>query len=205
MHAKTQLSRNNVSRALSGNPTYKTIMRTLHAVALLLIGWNNQSFGATLKEGDLAPNWMLSNANNQATTLYNSTSQGRRCVLIFWTARCQRCKTLLPQINELSKETDASNTVFYGLNIWEGKDPISYFAEQAPDVNLLLNADAVASRYGITTTPSIVVVENDRRISYLNFSFDRHVSIQELKDSLTQSIPANTQDPQKGNTEDTHK
>ncbi len=167
---------------------------TPYLLVLLLMSWTNQSLGITLKEGDIAPNWMLSNGSNKATMLYDTTNQGQRCVLIFWTTRCKTCKTFLPKINQLAKEIDLSSTVFYALNIWEGKDPSRYFLEQAPDLNLLLNADAVASRYGITSTPSIVVVEANRRISYLNLSPNKTLAIQDLQDHLTPSKHARTED-----------
>jgi thiol-disulfide isomerase/thioredoxin len=185
MRPQLRLNPLNISRILSAKA------RTLWVISLFLIGWSSQGFGLTLKEGDFAPNWMLNDTSNQATMLYNTTSQGHRCVLVFWTTRCKSCSTLLPQINQLSKEAEFSNTVFYALNIWEGKDPSDYFFKQAPDLNLLLNADTVASRYGITTTPSIIVIDADRRISYLNMSPDKHESIQELREILTQSIHAN--------------
>ena len=52
------------------------------------------------------------------------------------------------------------------INIFEDGDPIGFMQDAGYDFTLLLDGDKVAETYGVTGTPAVFVVDNERKIRF---------------------------------------
>ena len=118
----------------------------------------------TLMAGDTAPNWMLRDAEGEAVLLYEEVDKKAVVVMFFWATWCQKCSDLLPELQKLAELSDPANTTFYALNIWEDKDPTEYLESRGITLPLLTKAESVAQRYGVGGTPSLIVIDSNRKI-----------------------------------------
>ena len=123
-----------------------------------------------LTVGDTAPNWMLSNALGEPVLLYENADKGNISVMVFWATWCGKCKALLPRLQAITQQNQ--KVTVYALNVWEDKDPVDYFAEHQLQLTLLTKAEAVANRYHIVGTPSVIVIKPDRKITYMQHASD---------------------------------
>jgi cytochrome c biogenesis protein CcmG, thiol:disulfide interchange protein DsbE len=113
----------------------------------------------------LAPNWTLSEAGG-STVEFHRESAERPAVLLFWATWCPYCRALMPHLKKIRQDYATKGVDFYALNIWEDSDPVSYFSEHNFGFRLLLNADGVATDYGIKGTPGLIVVDQAKNIVY---------------------------------------
>lgn len=85
-------------------------------------------------------------------------SQAPVTVLLFWATWCPYCKALMPHLQSVVYQYE-KNVQLYAISIAENGDPAAYLAELGYDWTLLLEGDAVASRYGVRGTPGLVVID----------------------------------------------
>lgn len=136
-------------------------------LSLLLLCASAVGHAERIGLGDTAPNWMLSNMAGKQVSLYRDADQGRTTVMVFWSSWCQHCQQLLPRLSELQQRLEGAPVRIYALNIWEDGDPLAFMREHRLELELLPDADAVAKRYDIRSTPGLVVVGPQRKVLYL--------------------------------------
>ena len=116
--------------------------------------------------GEKAPDWILSTGDGERISLY-ADSEGQKVVLVFWATWCPYCRDLMPKLEELQESLTGEPVRFYALNVWEESDPKSYLEKQAPHLELLLQAEFVAQRYGVVGTPGLFVIDEEKNIVYI--------------------------------------
>ncbi|ACR10948.1 TlpA family protein disulfide reductase [Teredinibacter turnerae] len=140
-----------------------------------------------LQEGDVAPDWMMTDIEGHNYSLYQELDSGRQVVMVFWSTWCKFCKVMLPEMN-LFKQSLDDDTRIFALNIWESGDPVAYFDTRNIDIPLMLRADDIADRYKIDSTPGLVFIGTDKRIRYIRSSREnlsdtmRHLQLLVIKD-----------------------
>lgn len=122
--------------------------------------------GPKLAVGDQAPDWILANQAHENISYYHDSAD-QKTVLLFWATWCPYCAALMPELEKLRAELDDPNIKFYALNIWEDSDPQSYMEKSGFGFTLILDADNVAKRYGVSGTPGLFVVDADKKILYV--------------------------------------
>ncbi|MEX1033775.1 MAG: TlpA disulfide reductase family protein [Cellvibrionaceae bacterium] len=122
--------------------------------------------GQALELGDTAPDWILSNSRGEHVSFYQDSAD-RRAVLLFWATWCPFCAELMPELEKLRAQIESDGVRFYALNIWEDSDPLQHMQNNGFDFTLLLDADQVAKRYNVRSTPGVFVVNADKSIEYI--------------------------------------
>lgn len=86
-------------------------------------------------------------------------------VYLFWATWCPYCKALMPHLESLRLEFEGRVTVF-ALNFREDGDPMAFLEDNGLGFVLLPEADAVATAYGMRSTPGLVLVDGRGRIRF---------------------------------------
>lgn len=118
--------------------------------------------------GDSMPSWTLRDQNRNEVRFPHAAGENPS-VVIFWASWCPYCKTLMPHLSDLKAEFSEGSFEVFAINFSEreGSDPTksapSAFA--LPFVHLV-NGDAVAAQYDITTVPALFVVSPEGEVLY---------------------------------------
>ncbi|WP_054113777.1 TlpA family protein disulfide reductase [Marinagarivorans algicola] len=153
---------------LGANLRYKRYCQNLVATIGLVLLLGLSMAGAaepTLKKGDQTPNWMLRDTTGEWLWLYKVLPQYDATILFFWASWCEQCRGLLPKLQQL--QNDNANIKVLALNVWETQDPTAYLDSLGISLTLLPKAESVAQRYQMAGTPSIVVINNQRQVLYV--------------------------------------
>lgn len=143
----------------------QSIMMTV-SLALFLVSLSITSVAEpALKKGDETPNWMLQDTSGEWLWLYKVLPQHDATILFFWASWCEQCRGLLPKLQQL--QNDNPNIKVLALNVWETQDPSAYLGSLGITLTLLPKAESVAQRYQMAGTPSIVVINNQRQVLYV--------------------------------------
>ena len=120
--------------------------------------------------GALAPDWTLKDPQGKEHKL--SDYRGKVVVLDFWATWCAPCRAAMPGIQASHEKYGPKGTHVFGLNCWESGDAPGYMKEQKFTYGLLLQADEVASTYGVSGIPAIFVIGPDGKIIYRSVGFE---------------------------------
>lgn len=139
-----------------------------HKMLIIMLAWLPLSSHAAMppQSGDKAPDWILTDGEGHPVSLYRD-SDDVQVVLVFWATWCPFCIELIPQLHALQTELADKPVKFYALNVWEDADPQQYLLSKAPNLHLLLKAEAVAQRYGVVGTPGLFVMDTEKNITYI--------------------------------------
>lgn len=118
------------------------------------------------KLGDLAPNWVLADTDGQAVSLYQQAEAGSTTVMVFFATWCRNCNALMPSLEKLRTSLQGKPVAFFLMNVWEDPGPEALDKRYSTEIPILLRADHVARRFGVASTPGIVVVGPDKRVIY---------------------------------------
>jgi peroxiredoxin len=117
-----------------------------------------------IRRGSPAPSFSLPNAVGQTRTLPGLLAGGRPVLLVFSQPACAACQALLGELREWQVRLGERLTIALVDQASAAPEPGS-LALRATD-HLLLDGDgAVASAYGVTATPSAVLVGGDGRMA----------------------------------------
>lgn len=109
--------------------------------------------------------WRLPDVDGEFVDFSPKQDSGLRLVL-FWATWCPYCKALMPHLEQFRSSNLDRDIEFYALNIWEDGDPRAYVEKSNFNFRLILNADAVAERYGIKGTPGLMLVNERNEVVY---------------------------------------
>jgi len=122
------------------------------------------SCGALAADSSVAPDWSLATANDQVIRLSDMV-QEQTTVLLFWATWCPYCKALMPHLQSIRLEF-GDDVQILAINIFEDDDPVGFIEKAGYDFTLLLDGDKVADSYGVTGTPAVFVVDDERKIRF---------------------------------------
>ena len=113
----------------------------------------------------VAPAWSLKTPQGE-TVNFPADAKGQPTVLMFWPSWCPFSRALQPYVDDIWKDYRAAGVNVWTLNIKEDRDPVQVMRERGLSFPLLLDADKVASQYGLEYTPWLVVIDGKNRIVY---------------------------------------
>ncbi len=117
-----------------------------------------------IRRGSAAPAFSLPDAAGQTRTLSGLLGGGRPVLLVFSQPSCGACHALLDDLIEWRVRLDDRLTIALVDQASAAPAPGSA-AERATDHLLLDGSGAVASTYGVTATPSAVLIGGDGRMA----------------------------------------
>ena len=121
-----------------------------------------------MKEGMQAPDITFTNKS----TLYDIQSE--QTLVVFWASWCPRCAEELPKVNTWAKENP--NTKVVAISLDEDQTAYENAIKEYP--NLIHNTDLkkwggkVVNDYYIYGTPTLVLIDKDKKIMGKNSSFE---------------------------------
>ena len=140
------------------------MMRRLCWLMLLLA-----SFGAhaSIPLGQPMPAWHALGANGETFT-FAAGERARPALVVFWATYCHYCKQLMTELSKLTDEMGAKRPDVYAVAVYEhpGADPIAALRQRGHDFTPVLEADAVAQRFGVQGTPALYFVDRSGKVRY---------------------------------------
>ena len=117
--------------------------------------------------GSTATNWSLQTKEDKTIDYYQD-SEDKVSVILFWATWCPYCPSLMPHLEAVYRKYRNKGLKFYAIDIYEdGKiDPVELFERKEFSYTLLLQGDLVAEDYAIRGTPSLYVIDKDKKIIY---------------------------------------
>ena len=141
-------------------------MRILAFLFITLLTFTSAN-AAPLNLGGTAENWSLETSEGE-TLDYYADSEGKVSVILFWATWCPYCATLMPHLEVVYRKYRSKGLKFYAISIQEDGaiDPAEYFKAKEYSYTLLTLGDLVAEDYGVRGTPSLYVVDKDKKVVY---------------------------------------
>ncbi len=162
----------------------------LRILLFLFLSLTTFTHATALEPGDTALNWNLE-ARDGSSIDYYQDSAGQVSVVVFWATWCPYCAKLMPHIEEVYKQFKDRDVKFYAIDIFEdGKvDPVTYFDNKGYTYTILLLGDLVAEDYGAKGTPSLFVVDKNKKVIYKRASGTNELQVkQDITDKIEQAL-----------------
>ncbi|CAN5646531.1 hypothetical protein BH24ACI3_BH24ACI3_00320 [soil metagenome] len=115
-----------------------------------------------LKVGEAAPEWRMVDANGAEHVL--SAKRGNIVVIDFWATWCGPCIRAMPELQKIHDRFKAQGVEVYGVNVWEESNAIEFMKRSGYTYGLLLNGEAVANAYRVSSLPTLYVIGRDGKI-----------------------------------------
>jgi thiol-disulfide isomerase/thioredoxin len=117
-----------------------------------------------VKAGDAAPDFKLMGLDGKEVSL--ASLKGKVVLLDFWATWCGPCKAAMPTMQKLHDEYASKGAVVLGVNTWEQKADAAkdYMASKKFTYGCLLKGDDLATAYGISGIPTLVVIGKDGKV-----------------------------------------
>lgn len=114
--------------------------------------------------GSTAPDWTLHDPLGASVAL--SEMRGKVVLLDFWGTWCKPCVLALPEVQRLHQDYRDRGVEVVGVNIEHrvGADPAAMMKRKGATYRLALDGKAVVEAYGITTFPSVVVIDREGKV-----------------------------------------
>ena len=143
------------------------MMRQILIIFLSFFLMSAQAAEPPLGVGKIAPDWALTTGDGETLSYYED-SETKVSVIIFWATWCPYCHSLMPHLDNVYRKYRSKGVKFYAISILEdGKiDPLEYFSAKQLRYKLLLDGDSVAEQFGVKRTPSVFVVDKEKKIVY---------------------------------------
>lgn len=111
-----------------------------------------------------------------------SSLRGKAVILAFWASWCGPCRAEAPSLNRLSKRLADQNVVVVGVNTSDSKGNALQFAQSAGlSYPLAFDAESeVAGAYGVSSLPTVVIVDKDGKIAAVRSGLSDEGSLEEL-------------------------
>jgi len=161
----------------------KKALLTLAAAALLALG-SILPAGAIPPVGSEAPDFTLKSLDGK-TTYTLSELRGQVVYLDFWASWCGPCRRSFPEVMSLYEEYKEKGFVVLAVSIDRTVEAAAGFMakQKAPFPAVFDTKGAVATRYGVSSIPSAILVGPDGKIAHSAIGFDPR-RVPELKKTI---------------------
>jgi thiol-disulfide isomerase/thioredoxin len=119
------------------------------------------------KAGDKAPEFKLTGTDGKEVSL--ASLAGKVVLLDFWATWCGPCKAAMPDMQQISEDYADKGVVVLGINTWERQEGAAkkYMADKKFTYPCLLSGDELATKYGLSGIPTLVVIGKDGKIELI--------------------------------------
>lgn len=122
-----------------------------------------------------APDFTLKDLNSKNISL--SSLRGKVVVLDFWATWCPPCRMSMPLLDKFYTGSKPKNVIVYGVNVFEHTAPSpdglkAFLTQQNVHFPVLLGTQDVASAYGVSSIPNLVVIDKQGKIAYRHVGYD---------------------------------
>ncbi|MBN8721258.1 MAG: TlpA family protein disulfide reductase [Sediminibacterium magnilacihabitans] len=131
-------------------------------------------FGRTLFKSSFPTiEFRLPNIRDIRDTVSQKKFSNQYVLLDFWIINCGPCIQSIPILHSFNKEFDPKRIKILSINPIDDPEEIKNFVKKQPlmDYDILFNAKQVATKYGITFYPTIVIIDPEGKVVY-NGGFD---------------------------------
>ncbi len=127
--------------------------------------------GATNPLGIGAPaaDWTLKDSDGKDVSLKDF--RGKVVLMDFWATWCPPCRAAMPGIQAIHEKYADKGVVVIGMNMSESGDAPGYMRKNKFTYKLVLNAEGVAPKYGVSGIPHFAVVAPDGTIAHAGVGF----------------------------------
>lgn len=145
-------------------------VRMSRFVLLLSLCWPLVS-AATLRAGDMAPDFSLRDAQGQTVTL--SSLRGRVVYLDFWASWCGPCRQSFPWMDALQRRHGRERLVVLAVNVDEDAVAAGEFLRQHPaGFTVVFDPQGrAAERYALPGMPASFLIGADGRLRQAHLGF----------------------------------
>jgi thiol-disulfide isomerase/thioredoxin len=98
--------------------------------------------------------------------------QGKVVLLDFWATWCGPCKMAMPGVQRISEKFAGRPVAVVGANCWEKSDPAAFMKSNGYTYELMLNADDLAKKYGVSGIPTFVILSPNGEQVYKSVGYD---------------------------------
>lgn len=104
---------------------------------------------------------------NQNENISISQLKGKVILLDFWFKNCGACIASVPHLNTLTEKYEGKNFEILGVNTWDSKADIEWFANKHQiTFPVLMNGKELAEKYGIYAFPTLILIDQEGKILY---------------------------------------
>lgn len=127
----------------------------------------NRDLLRPMRDGDVAPVVALPVVRDDGTlgAATPLVTPGRAAVIEFWATWCGPCKQSLPVLERLRRELGDAPVDFVTVNLDDAAAARRYFTAQGYGLALRRDDDVVATQFGVTTIPHVVIVDVTGRVA----------------------------------------
>jgi thiol-disulfide isomerase/thioredoxin/outer membrane lipoprotein-sorting protein len=125
------------------------------------------SAGNTLVGKD-APDFTLPTLDGGSVTL--SQHRDKDIVILdFWASWCGPCRQAMPIVSSVANSFKDKNVVLYAVNLRETPEKVrGFLASSKLSVNVLLDKGDIATKYGVSGIPRMVIIGKDGKIKKIH-------------------------------------
>ena len=145
-------------------------------LALTLICSPALTWGADLFVGDRAPNFTLK--SNKGENLRLSEQRGQIIFISFWADWCGTCKEQLKELEKIFLQQQEKGFQVWGISLDTDFDEAAFHARTMGLTFPILHDSEhkISKSYRIDDLPSVVLVDRDGMIRYVNETFNSNLA-----------------------------
>lgn len=136
--------------------------------------------------GQKIDDWALPNLKD-ANLVNPSQLSGNIILLEFWFENCGWCIKAIPELNEINHKFSGKSFKMYGIEFIKENDKnnlSNYVNEKKMNYPSLYNGKAIATKYGIRSAPTFLIIDKSGSIIYAQSSFDKEEIINVIEKNI---------------------
>ena len=134
--------------------------------------------------GTTVDDWVLPSLRGDSVKL--SQINTKVILLEFWFPGCTGCVKVIPEINQLSKTFEDKDLLIYGVEFTQTDSTglIKYVEKLNIEYPTLYKGTTIAKEYGIMAAPTIVILDNKRKVLYSNTGFRKNEIVEVIEKTI---------------------
>ena len=137
--------------------------------------------------GNLAPGFSLKALDNKEYSLSNLMERGP-AVAAFFKISCPVCQFTFPFLERLHKRYDGEGATFLGISQDDARATTKFAKEYGVTFPILIDDEksyAVSNAYGLTTVPTVFLIDNDGTVKVSCTGFDK-IALEQIAATLAE-------------------